>query len=618
MKNKNLTLIKKQRLDEIKERFSQEWTGRRQVLICSNTGCQLGEGTDKLIAEFKAQIEKRKLSNIEVEKTGCFGLCAWGPVLAVYPDEIVYFKVKLADVSEIVENHLKNNQPVKRLLYTLNEKQYEKLRDIPFYQNQKLIATNYLGKLNPERIEDYIAVNGYFALEKALNKMTPEEVIAEMKKSGLRGRGGAGFPTGTKWEFARANKSEQKYIICNGDEGDPGAFMDRSVAEYSPHAILEAMAIAGYAIGANQGIVYIRTEYPLAASRLQNAIEKAREYGFLGEQIFGSDFKFDIEIKLGAGAFVCGEETALIHSCEGMRGEPSTKPPFPAQSGYLKQPTIINNVETLANIPQIILNGGEWYASMGTENSKGTKVFALSGKVNNTGIVEMPMGTTIEELIFGVGGGIPKGKEFKAVQMGGPSGGCIPAKFKQTKIDYDSLKALGAIMGSGGVIVMDEDTCMVDIAKFFIEFCVDESCGKCTPCRIGNKRLLEILTKITNGKGEMSDLDELENLGNYIKNNSLCGLGQTSPNPVLSTLRYYKDEYIEHIKNKRCPAHVCKALMKYEIKKDKCVGCSLCSRICPVNAISGEVGKTYVIDQNICIKCGKCFESCRFNAIERR
>ena len=595
---------------------------RTHVLICGGTGCT-SSGSVKIAAAMEEEIAKRGLSEeIKVVRTGCFGLCALGPVMIVYPEGTFYSRVKLEDVPEIVEEHFLKGRVVDRLVYreTEGDEKVEvpSLQETGFYKTQMRVALRNCGVINPEQIDEYIAMDGYAALGKVLTEMTPEEVIQVMKDSGLRGRGGAGFPTGMKWDFAARNKVPQKYVVCNADEGDPGAFMDRSVLEGDPHAVLEAMAIAGYAIGANKGYIYVRAEYPIAVKRLEIAIGQAREYGLLGTDIFGTGFDFDIEVRLGAGAFVCGEETALLTSIEGNRGEPRNKPPFPANKGLFGQPTIINNVETLANIPQIILKGAEWFASMGTERSKGTKVFALGGKIVNTGLVEIPMGTTLREIIYDIGGGIPNGKKFKAVQTGGPSGGCIPAEFLDLPIDYDNLTKIGAMMGSGGMIVMDETTCMVDVARFFLDFTVDESCGKCTPCRIGTRRLLEMLDKITSGNGTLEDLDKMEELCNYIKANAMCALGQTAPNPVLSTLKYFRDEYEAHVVEKRCPAGVCKNLMHYEIQPDKCRGCTLCARKCPANAITGKVKEPHVIDQSKCIKCGACMEGCKFSAIIKK
>ncbi|MDD3401621.1 MAG: NADH-quinone oxidoreductase subunit NuoF [Eubacteriales bacterium] len=595
---------------------------RTQVLICGGTGCT-SSGSVAIGEALEEQIVLKGLQEeVKVVHTGCFGLCALGPVMIVYPEGTFYSMVKVEDVPEIVEEHLLKGRVVDRLVYKEHEGQ--ELHEVPslgetgFYKTQKRVALRNCGLINPEQIDEYIAMDGYEALGKVLTTMTPEDVIQVMKDSGLRGRGGGGFPTGMKWDFAARNKVPQKYVVCNADEGDPGAFMDRSVLEGDPHAVLEAMAIAGYAIGANKGYIYVRAEYPIAVKRLNIAINQAREYGLLGKNIFDTGFDFDIETRLGAGAFVCGEETALLTSIEGNRGEPKAKPPFPANKGLFGEPTIINNVETLANIPQIILKGAEWFSSMGTERSKGTKVFALGGKIVNTGLVEIPLGTTLREIIYDIGGGIPGGKEFKAVQTGGPSGGCIPACHLDTPIDYDNLIAIGSMMGSGGMIVTDETTCMVDFARFFLDFTVDESCGKCTPCRIGTRRLLEMLDKITSGQATLEDLDKMEELCYYIKANALCALGQTAPNPVLSTLRYFRNEYEAHVVEKRCPAGVCKKLLQYKIIEDKCKGCTLCARKCPVNAISGTVKQPHVIDQTKCIKCGACMENCKFGAIEKK
>ncbi len=586
-------------------------------MVCGGTGCTASH-SEKIIEEFNKEIADVGLNEeVKVIKTGCFGLCALGPIVVVYPEGSFYSMVKPEDVKEIVDEHLLKGRVVERLLYdeTTMGGTVTSLNDTNFYKHQKRVALRNCGVIDPDNIEEYIGRDGYAALGKVLTEMTPEQVIQVVKDSGLRGRGGGGFPTGRKWELAAMNKADQKYVCCNADEGDPGAFMDRSVLEGDPHSVVEAMAIAAYAIGASKGYVYIRAEYPIAVKRLQKAIDDAREYGLLGDNIFGTDFCFDLEIKLGAGAFVCGEETALMRSIEGNRGEPRPRPPYPAVKGLFEKPTILNNVETYANIAQIILNGAEWFASMGTEKSKGTKVFALGGKIKNTGLVEIPMGTTLRTVIEDIGGGIPNGKKFKAAQTGGPSGGCIPAALIDTPMDYDNLIAIGSMMGSGGLIVMDEDTCMVDIAKFFLQFTVDESCGKCAPCRIGTRRLLELLEKITSGNGELEDLDRIEELANFIKANSQCGLGQSAPNPVLSTLRYFRDEYVAHIVDKRCPAGVCKDLLQYRILEDKCRGCTLCKRNCPVNAISGEVRTPHVIDPNVCIKCGACMAGCRFGAI---
>ena len=597
---------------------------RSNVLVCGGTGCTSSNSL-QIAEKLKEELIKKGLEKeVNVITTGCFGLCALGPIMVVYPEGSFYSMVKVEDIPEIVEEHLNKGRIVTRLLYqeTVENDTIKSLNKTAFYEKQKRVALRNCGVIDPEKIDDYIAQDGYAALGKVLTEMTPEEVIQTMLDSGLRGRGGAGFPTGLKWKFARGNDADQKYVCCNADEGDPGAFMDRSVLEGDPHVVLEAMAIAGYAIGASQGYIYVRAEYPIAVKRLQIAIDQAHEYGLLGEDIFGTGFNFDIKIRLGAGAFVCGEETALMTSIEGKRGEPRPRPPFPAVKGLYRKPTILNNVETYANIPQIILKGAEWFASMGTEKSKGTKVFALGGKINHTGLVEVPMGTTLRTIIEEIGGGIPGGKKFKAAQTGGPSGGCIPAEHLDIEIDYDNLLAIGSMMGSGGLIVMDETDCMVDIAKFFLEFTVDESCGKCTPCRIGTKRLLEMLEKITKGQGTLEMLDEMEQLCNYIKANSLCGLGQTAPNPVLSTLHFFRDEYIAHVVDKKCPAGVCKDLLEYTIVKDNCMGCSLCSRKCPVGAISvtdyipeGKKRPAFEIDHSKCIKCGACMDSCKFKAI---
>ncbi len=593
---------------------------RSHILICAGTGCTASKSV-----EISDQLQKHLAANgldneIKIVKTGCFGLCEKGPIMVIYPEGATYCHVSPDDVEEIVNEHLVKGRIIKRLL--LGDKDAEdvarSLEKVGFFNRQVRIALRNCGVINPENIEEYIARDGYAALGKVLTEMTPQEVIAEIKKSGLRGRGGAGFPTGMKWDFASREKNEQKYVCCNADEGDPGAFMDRSVLEGDPHTIIEAMAIAGYAIDASQGYIYVRAEYPIAVQRLKIAINQAREFGLLGKNLFGTDFCFDLDIRLGAGAFVCGEETALMTSIEGKRGEPRTRPPFPAVKGLWERPTILNNVETYANIPVILLKGAEWFSSIGTEKSKGTKVFAIGGKINNTGLVEIPMGTTLREVIYDIGGGIPKGKAFKAAQTGGPSGGCIPASQMDTPIDYENLIALGSMMGSGGLIVMDEDTCMVDIAKFFLEFTVDESCGKCPPCRIGTKRMHEILDRITQGKGEEGDIEKLEILAESIKQGALCGLGQTAPNPVLSTLKYYRHEYEAHVKDKKCPAGVCKSLLNFFILSDKCKGCSLCARKCPVGAISGEIKKPYVIDKSKCIKCGVCIESCKFAAIVKQ
>ena len=593
---------------------------RSHVLVCGGTGCT-SSNSAAIIEALETQIAEKGLSEeIKVIRTGCFGLCALGPIMIVYPEGSFYSQVKVEDIPEIVEEHLLKGRIVTRLLYdeTVTTEEIKSLNDTTFYAKQQRVALRNCGVIDPENVDEYIAYDGYQALAKCLTEYKPEDVINVLKESGLRGRGGGGFPTGLKWSFCAANAADQKYVVCNADEGDPGAFMDRSVLEGDPHCIIEAMAICGYAVGATEGYVYVRAEYPIAVNRLQIAIDQAKEYGLLGKNIFNSGFDFDLHIRLGAGAFVCGEETALMTSIEGNRGEPRPRPPFPAVKGLFGKPTVENNVETFANVPQIILKGADWFASMGTEKSKGTKVFALGGKINNTGLVEVPMGTTLREVIEEIGGGIPNGKKFKAAQTGGPSGGCIPASLMDTPIDYDNLTAIGCMMGSGGLIVMDEDNCMVDIAKFFLDFTVDESCGKCTPCRIGTKRLREMLEKITDGKATLKDLDELEELCYYIKENSLCGLGQTAPNPVLATLKFFKDEYIAHVVDKTCPAGVCKKLVKYEIVADQCKGCTLCSRKCPVGAISGTVKNPHVIDSNKCIKCGVCIDSCKFGAIIKK
>ncbi len=594
---------------------------RSNVLVCGGTGCT-SSNSEQIIEKLNEEIKAVGLEKeVNVIRTGCFGLCALGPIMVVYPEGAFYSRVTVDDVKEIVDEHLLKGRIVKRLLYqetVVDDNTTKSLNETKFYAKQMRIALRNCGVINPELIDEYIAQDGYAALGKVLTEMTPQEVIDLMLASGLRGRGGAGFPTGLKWKFAAANQADQKYACCNADEGDPGAFMDRSVLEGDPHSVLEAMAIAGYAIGASQGYIYIRAEYPIAVKRLQIAIDQAREYGLLGKNIFDSGFDFDIDIRLGAGAFVCGEETALMTSIEGKRGEPRVRPPFPALKGLFGKPTVLNNVETYANIPQIILKGADWFKSIGTEKSPGTKVFALGGKITNTGLVEVPMGTTLREVVEDIGGGVPEGHTFKAAQTGGPSGGCIPAKLIDTPIDYDNLLAIGSMMGSGGLIVMDETTCMVDIAKFFLEFTVDESCGKCTPCRVGTKRLLEILNKITSGNGTLEDIDKMEELCYYIKENSLCGLGQTAPNPVLSTLKYYRDEYEAHVVEHRCPAGACKALTNYTIEADKCKGCTLCARNCPVGAISGAVKQAHVIDTNKCIKCGVCMEKCKFGAVVKK
>ena len=596
---------------------------RTNILCCAGTGCTASSSA-LIFDRFNEVLKEYDLDKeVNVVKTGCFGLCQKGPIVAIYPDQVFYSHVKVEDVDRIVAEHIYKGRVVTDLQLSDEDLETkEKILDInkiKFYEKQKRIALRNCGKINPEDISEYVAMDGYAALGKVLTEMTPQQVIDEIKASGLRGRGGAGFPTGVKWQFQKDQPGDEKYVICNADEGDPGAFMDRSILEGDPHAILEGMAIMGYAVGAHLGYIYIRAEYPIAVERLNIAIKQAHEYGLLGKNIFESGFDFDIELRLGAGAFVCGEETALISSIEGKRGMPNPKPPFPAVSGVWGKPTSINNVETLANIAQIINNGADWYASMGTEKSKGTKVFALGGKIKNTGLVEIPMGTTLREIIYEIGGGCPDNKAFKAVQTGGPSGGCLTEKELDTPIDYDNLVAAGSMMGSGGMIVMDEDNCMVDIAKFYMEFICDESCGKCSPCRIGTKRLLEMLTKITEGEGTLEMLDEMEALCNEIKDTALCGLGQTAPNPILSTLSHFRDEYIAHIVDKKCPAGVCKKLLTYSIDPDKCRKCSMCARNCPVDAITGVPGKQpYVIDTDKCIKCGTCITSCRFGAVERK
>ncbi len=587
----------------------------KTILVCHGTGCTSSKSTN-IIENFKNIIQNRNIENVEVVQTGCFGLCAKGPVVIIRPENIFYAKVKPEDCEEIIQKHIIEDQLVERLLYRdANGEISKRLDEIDFYKKQKRIALKNCGSIDPEKIDDYIAVDGYKALEKVLKEMTKDEVIEEITKSGLRGRGGAGFPTGKKWLFAKQAEGEQKYVVCNADEGDPGAFMDRSILEGDPHCVIEAMMIAGYVIGANKGYIYVRAEYPIAVHRFQIAIDQARERGILGKNIFGTDFEFDVEIRLGAGAFVCGEETALLESIEGRRGQPRIKPPFPANKGLWQCPTLINNVETYANIPKIILNGSDWYSKIGTEGSKGTKVFALGGNVKNIGLVEVPMGTTLREIVYDIGGGIPNGREFKAAQTGGPSGGCIPAQYLDTPIDYESLKQIGSMMGSGGLIVMDDSKCMVNLAKFYLGFTVSESCGKCNPCRIGTKRMYEILEKLTNGEGTLEDIDKLEKLATTVANSSICGLGQSAPNPVISTLKYFREEFIEHAVEKKCRAHECKALAKIQITPEKCKGCGLCQKSCPVNAIKGEGREVRYINEEECIKCGTCLNKCPFKAI---
>ena len=600
-----------------KEAAPTQTGGRMHILVCGGTGCT-SSSSMKIIEKMETLIAENSMADeIKVVKTGCFGLCAQGPIMMIYPDHLMYTQVQPEDVEEIFENHVKCGQVVTRLLAGNHEEGEvsNALESVDFFSRQMRVALRNCGAINPEDIDEYIARDGYLALEKVTGSMTPEKVIELIRASGLRGRGGAGFPTGVKWSFAAAQQVAQKYVCCNADEGDPGAFMDRSVLEGDPHSVIEAMAIAAYAIGANQGYVYVRAEYPIAVERLTIAINQAREYGLLGKDIFGTGFDFNLDIRLGAGAFVCGEETALMTSVEGRRGEPRPRPPFPAVKGLFGQPTILNNVETYANVPVIILKGAEWFSGIGTEKSKGTKVFAVGGKIENTGLVEIPMGTTLREIVFDIGGGVPNGKKFKAAQTGGPSGGCIPASQLDTPIDYESLIALGSMMGSGGLIVMDEDTCMVDLAKFFLEFTVDESCGKCPPCRIGTKRMLEILTRITEGKGVPEDIEKLETLARDIKAAALCGLGQTAPNPVLSTLRYFRDEYMAHVIDKKCPAGVCKSMLKFKIDTDACKRCGICKKNCPTDAISGDRETPFAIDQDKCVKCGVCIEKCPFKSI---
>ena len=613
-----LNEIREKTFKEISLRKDKNYTGKeKHVLVCGGTGCTSSHSKD-IINKFEELIKKDGLDNVRVIRTGCFGLCAKGPIIVIRPEDTFYAAAHVDDVSEIVEKHLKNGEIVERLLCKdIDGSMVKSLDELNFYKKQHRIVLKNCGIIDPENIDEYLAFDGYKALEKVLTSMTPDDVIKEVSDSGLRGRGGAGFPTGRKWQFAKNSTDEQKYVACNADEGDPGAFMDRSVLEGDPHAIVEAMAIAAYAIGANKGYVYVRAEYPIAVHRLQVAIDQARSYGLLGDNIMGKGFKFDLEIRLGAGAFVCGEETALMESVEGRRGEPRPRPPFPAVKGLFGKPTLLNNVETYANITQIILNGASWYASIGTEKSKGTKVFALGGNINNVGLVEVPMGITLREIVYDIGGGIPGGRKFKAAQTGGPSGGCIPEQYLDTPIDYESLSAIGSMMGSGGLIIMDDTTCMVNLARFFLDFTVDESCGKCPPCRIGTKRMLEILERLVAGKGKDGDIEKLEKLALNIKRSSLCGLGQTAPNPVLSTLKYFRNEYEAHIYEKRCPAGECKAMTRVMIDKTKCKGCSLCSKNCPVGAITGELKSQFEINQDKCIKCGVCIAKCPFKAISR-
>ena len=615
--NEELVMVRKL-VKEKGEELAKHTAYRKQVLVCGGTGCT-SSGSKKVIAALEKSLKENGIEDeILVVRTGCFGLCSLGPIMIVYPEGAFYAQATPEGVERIVKEHLKEGNVVKELLYkeTVHEDgSIISLSETNFYKKQMRIALRNCGVIDPENIDEYIALDGYRALAKALTTMTPDDVIDEVLNSGLRGRGGGGFPTGRKWMFAKASAGDEKYVCCNADEGDPGAFMDRSILEGDPQCVVEAMIIAGYAIGAHHGFVYVRAEYPIAVERLTIAIKQAREYGFLGKNIFGSGFDFDMEIRLGAGAFVCGEETALMTSIEGNRGEPRPRPPFPAVKGLFEKPTVLNNVETYANIAQIIYKGSGWYSSIGTEKSRGTKVFALGGKITNVGLVEIPMGTTLREIIEEIGGGIPNGKKFKAAQTGGPSGGCIPAEHIDAPIDYDGLLAIGSMMGSGGMIILDEDTCMVDIAKFYLEFTVDESCGKCTPCRVGTRKLLQYLDKIIQGKGEMEDIDRIDDLAKHMQKSSLCALGQTAPNPILSTLHFFKDEYIAHIQDKTCPAGVCKSLIKYEIIPDKCKGCTLCARNCPVKAISGTVKQPHVIDSEKCIKCGVCMSNCKFGAV---
>lgn len=619
-KYRDLVLVRKLAASE-SEKLEKKTEYRKQVLVCGGTGCT-SSGSKKVLKALRKELEKQGIDDILVVRTGCFGLCSLGPIMIVYPEGSFYSKVTAQEIPEIVEGHLKKGgKPINKYLYpetVHKDGSTIPLAETSFYKKQMRIALRNCGMIDPENIEEAIGANAYQALAKVLTQMTPQQVIDELLEAGLRGRGGAGFPTGRKWSFAMAQDNDVKYVCCNADEGDPGAFMDRSVLEGDPHAVIEAMAIAGYTIGARQGFVYVRAEYPIAVSRLRIAIQQAKEYGLLGKNILGTDFEFDIDIRLGAGAFVCGEETALMTSIEGHRGEPRPRPPFPAVKGLFGKPTILNNVETYANIAPIILRGAKWYSSIGTEKSKGTKVFALGGKINNVGLVEVPMGTTIREIVEEIGGGVPNGKKFKAAQTGGPSGGCVSAEYMDVPIDYDNLIEIGSMMGSGGMIILDEDTCMVDISKFYLEFTVDESCGKCTPCRIGTRKLLDYLTRITDGTATIEDLDKIKELSNHMKNSSLCALGQTAANPILSTLNAFGEEYLEHIKNKRCPAHVCTALLSFTINPEKCRGCTLCARNCPVGAITGNVREPHTIDADKCIKCGLCMSNCHFEAIEKK
>ena len=610
--------IRKEKREELELRVNLNANTReKHILVCRGTGCTSSK-SPKIIENFRRIIEEKHIDNVRVIQTGCFGLCAKGPIVIIRPEDTFYAMVTPDDCEEIITTHIIEGKKVERLLCRdVDDTLVDRLDELNFYKKQKRIALKNCGVIDPENIDEYIAFDGYKALEKVLTGMSPDDVIKEISESGLRGRGGAGFPTGKKWEFTKLAQGDQKYVVCNADEGDPGAFMDRSILEGDPHCVIEAMMIAGYTIGADKGYIYVRAEYPIAVQRFGKAIESAREYGILGKNIWNTGFNFDLEIRLGAGAFVCGEETALLESIEGRRGQPRLKPPFPANSGLWQKPTLINNVETYANITKIILNGAKWYSSIGTEKSKGTKVFALGGNVNNIGLVEVPMGTTLREIVFDIGGGIPNGRKFKAAQTGGPSGGCIPAEHLDTPIDYESLGAIGSMMGSGGLIVMDDSKCMVNLAKFYLGFTVEESCGKCTPCRIGTRRMLDILNKITEGNGETEDLEKLEKLAVNIKKASVCGLGQTAPNPVLSTMKYFKDEYEAHVKDKKCPANECKALANIEIQPDKCKGCGICKKNCPVGAITGEVKQPHKINPDICIRCGVCVSKCPFKAIDK-